>query len=179
MERVPHPGLLPYVRRYAGYAAETGLARAPESPTAAVTLIVNLGETLWAGHSGDPVTAYPDGLIVGARRRAAAAGICLARARGSWRLGANWHAANHLGLPPKPVARLIRFEHASMLLRDHLADSIAEVAAMAGYHDQPHLTREFRLMAGLSPGEIWRGYIRTRPGTPGSAAATSTRLPTR
>lgn len=54
-----------------------------------------------------------------------------------------------IGLPPKAVARLFRFEHAR-----ELADrgaGWAEVAVAAGYYDQPHLINEFRSITGITP----------------------------
>ncbi len=55
-----------------------------------------------------------------------------------------------LGLSPKELCRLFRFDRVIALLADD-ADSLAEVAAESGYADQSHLTREFRQMAGCSP----------------------------
>ena len=55
-----------------------------------------------------------------------------------------------LGLSPKELCRLFRFDRVIALLADG-ADSLAEVAAESGYADQSHLTREFRQMAGCSP----------------------------
>ena len=54
-----------------------------------------------------------------------------------------------IGLPPKAVARLFRFEHAL-----ELADGgagWAEVAVAAGYYDQAHLINEFRSITGITP----------------------------
>ena len=46
------------------------------------------------------------------------------------------------GYGPKVLGRILRFRRAADLLRS--GRSKAEVAALAGYADQPHLTREFR-----------------------------------
>lgn len=62
-----------------------------------------------------------------------------------------------VGLPPKAVARLLRFRYAVALLgtvREPVpADGIelAEVADRCGYYDQAHLNRDFRELAGCSP----------------------------
>jgi AraC-like DNA-binding protein len=58
-----------------------------------------------------------------------------------------------VGLPPKTVARLIRFEHVCRRLRSDPA-AWAEIAADAGYSDQPHLNREFRELAGTTPSDF-------------------------
>ncbi len=58
----------------------------------------------------------------------------------------------HVGLTPKQVARVARFTRARRLLAAGGPDgSVAAVAAAAGYADQPHLSREFRDLAGVSP----------------------------
>jgi AraC-like DNA-binding protein len=55
-----------------------------------------------------------------------------------------------LGLAPKALARLMRFNRACALARRQ-AGGWADVAAEAGYADQPHLVREFRSLAGEAP----------------------------
>lgn len=57
------------------------------------------------------------------------------------------------GLPPRDIARLHRFGAALSLARTGLA--WGDVAAEAGYADQPHLTREFRTLADQTPTQ-WR-----------------------
>jgi AraC-like DNA-binding protein len=54
-----------------------------------------------------------------------------------------------VGLPPKTVARLLRFEHAAELLEQ--GRSLAETAYASGYYDQSHLTNEFREITGRTP----------------------------
>jgi AraC-like DNA-binding protein len=54
-----------------------------------------------------------------------------------------------IGLPPKAVARLLRFEHALELV-DRGAPW-AEVAFTTGYYDQSHLINEFRSITGITP----------------------------
>ena len=56
-----------------------------------------------------------------------------------------------VGLSPKSVGRVVRFEHACELLLKAEPRSLAEVAAQAGYYDQPHLTREWSDLAGCTP----------------------------
>ena len=50
------------------------------------------------------------------------------------------------------LVRLDRAHHARSLLRS--GSSIADVAASAGYADQPHLSREFRRLVGSSPAQF-------------------------
>jgi AraC-like DNA-binding protein len=59
---------------------------------------------------------------------------------------------DEVGLGPKAVARILRFQRALALLDGGRA-SLAAVAAAGGFFDQPHFNREFRAMAGCTPGE--------------------------
>lgn len=55
-----------------------------------------------------------------------------------------------VGLVPKVTGRVLRFERAcTLVMSGH--GSLAEVAAVCGYADQPHLVREFRALAGVTP----------------------------
>jgi AraC-like DNA-binding protein len=55
----------------------------------------------------------------------------------------------HVGVPPKTVARIVRFRRAVALLRGGVEPAAA--AHACGYADQPHLNREFRALAGATP----------------------------
>lgn len=57
--------------------------------------------------------------------------------------------AAEIGLAPKAVARVLRFERAQALLAS--SASLADVAYRAGYADQAHLSREVKALAGRSP----------------------------
>lgn len=57
-----------------------------------------------------------------------------------------------LGYGPAVARRVLRFRAAAALLYDGVAP--AEVAARTGYADQPHLSREVRALAGVSPGSL-------------------------
>lgn len=60
-----------------------------------------------------------------------------------------------VGLPPKAVARIIRFNAAKALAASAPAPDWAGIAAECGYSDQSHLVREFGELAGTSP-TAWR-----------------------
>lgn len=55
-----------------------------------------------------------------------------------------------VGLTPKHYSRLVRFRRMLAAL-DRADPQWADLAAQAGYSDQPHLVREFREFAGLAP----------------------------
>ncbi len=56
------------------------------------------------------------------------------------------------GYGPAVLRRILRFRRAIALLCAGVG--VAEVAARAGYADQPHLSREMRSLAGTSPGQL-------------------------
>ncbi|RBM19990.1 AraC family transcriptional regulator [Prauserella sp. PE36] len=60
--------------------------------------------------------------------------------------------SRELGLSPKQAGRVLRFERAGRLLRAGHRGGLAELAVRCGYHDQAHLTNEWRALAGCPPG---------------------------
>ena len=56
-----------------------------------------------------------------------------------------------VGLPPKQMARILRFDRAVRLIDSGEQHCLADVAARCGYYDQAHFSREFRALAGCSP----------------------------
>lgn len=61
-----------------------------------------------------------------------------------------------VGLSPKQFARIIRFDHAVQLGRMRPRISLPQIAQLAGYADQAHMTREFVQIGGIRPGDIQR-----------------------
>jgi AraC-like DNA-binding protein len=57
------------------------------------------------------------------------------------------HCIAIYGYGPATLRRILRFRKAHRLLRSGLP--VTEVAARAGYADQPHLHREVRALAGV------------------------------
>jgi len=62
-----------------------------------------------------------------------------------------------VGLPPKAVARLLRFERARAL-----AGRLpwAEIAVECGYYDQSHLINDFRAVTGRTPETFFQDTVR-------------------
>ncbi len=70
---------------------------------------------------------------------------------------------DEVGLPPKRVARIIRFERVIGLLRAGVP--LADTAYSCGYADQPHLNRDFREFAQSTPADWLRCQLPGQSGT--------------
>ena len=57
----------------------------------------------------------------------------------------------HVGLPPKALARILRFERAAERLRG--GADLSDAALDSGYYDQAHFNRDFKAFAGVTPTE--------------------------
>jgi AraC-like DNA-binding protein len=57
-----------------------------------------------------------------------------------------------VGLPPKVLARILRFDRVIALLRHAEPERWADVAYDCGYYDQAHFNRDFRAFSGSTPG---------------------------
>ena len=62
----------------------------------------------------------------------------------------------HVGVSPKTFQRIQRFDAVIRPVARAGEVSWADVAARHGYSDQAHLVREFRLLAGVTPGAYFR-----------------------
>lgn len=71
------------------------------------------------------------------------------------------------GYGPSVLRRVLRFRRASALLYGGMPP--AEVAAAAGYADQPHLSREVRALAGVAPRQLASGANRSTTWPSGSS----------
>jgi AraC-like DNA-binding protein len=64
-----------------------------------------------------------------------------------------------LGLAPKTAARILRFARARRLLVAGHTRGLAQTAAACGYFDQAHLSHDWKLLAGCTPGEWIAGEL--------------------
>jgi len=112
----------------------------------------------WLGRRIDERRA--DAIVEAASAAIAAAGgrlpvsdICRELGVGARRLERRFQA--RLGIDPKTLCRITRFQRALGELGRGEA-GLAGAAARCGYHDQAHLTRDFRAFAGRTPGSFLR-----------------------
>lgn len=61
---------------------------------------------------------------------------------------------HEIGIGPKTLARMARFNRALAMARTGGEESWAAIAAAAGYADQAHMVREFREFAGSTPAAL-------------------------
>ncbi|MFJ1843494.1 MULTISPECIES: helix-turn-helix domain-containing protein [unclassified Streptomyces] len=101
----------------------------PASP-----LVAEVWNELWS-HRGEMTTSE----------------LCRNTGRGSRRIQALFR--EHIGIPPQTLSRIIRFQCA-LRLPSHHYRSLAELAAVSGYHDQAHMNRDFRALSGHTPGRL-------------------------
>lgn len=59
-----------------------------------------------------------------------------------------------LGMTPKHYQRILRVKNAIRFLRLHTNVNLADVSQQFGFSDQAHMTREFRTIACITPGEV-------------------------
>jgi AraC-like DNA-binding protein len=62
----------------------------------------------------------------------------------------------HIGLSPKPLARILRFNRAVQVIEKSRRVAWAALAHDCGYYDQAHFIRDFHAFAGSTPGEFLR-----------------------
>ena len=62
-----------------------------------------------------------------------------------------------VGYGPKTLQRVLRFRRFLAAAESPEPADLARMAAVAGYADQAHLTRECRGLAGKTPAELARG----------------------
>ena len=99
----------------------------------------------------DPRVAFAVGAVERARGRLSVGALAGAVGITPRHLERQFLAA--VGISPKRLTRLARFQHALATLQNSHAGHGAETAAACGYADQSHFIRDFRQLAGSSPSE--------------------------
>jgi AraC-like DNA-binding protein len=116
-------------------------------------LDATLSERLDAARTPSPDVTWAWSILERTYGRAPLGWICDRLGRSRRHLAARFR--EQVGLPPKTVARIMRFDRAVSLLGRADAN-LADVAFECGYFDQAHLSREFREFAGTSPAAFVR-----------------------
>ncbi|MFI6792611.1 helix-turn-helix domain-containing protein [Nonomuraea sp. NPDC050383] len=143
-----------------GPLAEPTLTRLAETPSWHDRLALVdrlLRERILAGPELGPQVPWAWAKLVRSGGRVRVSALAEALGWSHRHLVARFH--DEVGITPKTAARVIRFGRAAALLR--AGTPIADVAGACGFYDQAHLNREFRALAGTTPGQI-----RPRPGAP-------------
>jgi AraC-like DNA-binding protein len=96
-----------------------------------------------------PGVEWSWGHLYGTHGRAPIGGIAAELGWSHRRLIARFR--EQVGLTPKSLARVIRFDRAVSALREPGSRGLAEIAFACGYSDQAHLNREFRELADTTP----------------------------
>lgn len=138
--------------REAAHVADE-LAGVPSVREAAAVLEVALQRRLPAVEPPDPlVEALAADWRAPAARLAAGAGIS---ERQVYR-----RFVEAVGYGPKFLQRVLRFQAFLAAAAALPGARLGEIAASVGYADQPHLTREARALAGLTPAELRANRVR-------------------
>lgn len=69
-----------------------------------------------------------------------------------------------IGHTPQTYRRLARFERFTTRLMARPDDSLAQLAAHAGYYDQPHLTRDVQALSAMTPAALRASLLPERGG---------------
>jgi AraC-like DNA-binding protein len=141
--------------------AESRLGCDPPEPLGALTDVA-LALLAAADRASDPATRE-----LAARIGTGAGVAATADALGCTTRTLHRRCLAEFGYGPSVLRRVLRFRRASALL--HAGMAPAEVAAVAGYADQPHLSREVRALAGVAPGQLASGANRSTPLPSGSS----------
>lgn len=100
----------------------------------------------------DPAVAWSLGQIVASGGAASIGDLAHELGWSHRRLIARYR--DTVGLPPKLVARIVRFERLTAHMSAEPTIDWAAAATACGYFDQAHLAREVRELAGITPTEL-------------------------
>lgn len=140
LEEVLGPGAHELVER---------LAQAPDWAARFALVDRALTTRLAASRPVDPATAWALARMVDAGGSVPIGRLARELGWSHRRLIARFRA--DVGLAPKAVARIVRFERLTDLLRREPGVGWARAAAGCGFFDQAHLAREVRVLADLTP----------------------------
>ena len=128
------------------------VGEAPDWPTRFALIDQALRARLAQAAPVDPGVAWSLGHIVASGGAAVIGDIADELGWSHRRLIARYR--DTVGLPPKLVARIVRFERLTAHVGTNPDIEWASAANMCGYFDQAHLAREVRELAGITPTEL-------------------------
>lgn len=128
------------------------VGEAPDWPTRFAVIDKVLRARLANAAPADPGVAWSLGRIVASGGAAIIGDIATELGWSHRRLIARYR--DTVGLPPKLVARIVRFERLAAHVGTDPDIEWAAAANMCGYFDQAHLAREVRELAGITPTEL-------------------------
>lgn len=143
-----------------GREIEEQLMNAPETTERVALIAKFLLDLLHRGRGligSDPMMA--DAVAALRRERGGQAIEDLAGKYGLSRRQFDRRFAASVGLNPKMLARILRFQYAFSLAKDAHVGNLTELALTCGYYDQAHFIRDFRTFSGINPGS-WFGRDR-------------------
>lgn len=149
--REPLDAVAPAVATHLGAALDTAPGTAGSAPDALLGAALRLDRPHRASRDTTP-WALPALAHVTARLAAGTRVDTLADELGWSARSLTRQCTAVYGYGPAMLRRVLRFRAASGLV--HAGVAPAEVAARTGYADQPHLTREFRALAGVTPAAL-------------------------
>lgn len=141
---------VPWLRGLTGRLAEL-----PDWPSRFALVDARLGALLAAAAPASPLVALAWRRLEATCGRASVAGVAAALEVSRTRLHRLF--LDQVGLPPKTTARLFRFKAAVDAIQR--GERLADLAAAAGYFDQPHFNRECVEFAGESPTGLRRRLL--------------------
>lgn len=107
-----------------------------------------------------PAAGLPDPLVEAVARDWRTPAAALAAGAGISERQVHRRFVEAVGYGPKFLQRVLRFQAFLAAAASFPAARLGEIAAAVGYADQPHLTREARELAGLTPAELRANRVR-------------------
>ena len=147
------------------------LAVAPDWPARFALLDAELAHRLMRAPPAAPDIAHAWRRLVTSHGGVSIAGLADELGWSRRHFGARFR--EHVGLPPKPAARVLRFRRAVELLERDDGARLAEIALDCGYCDQAHFNRDFRAFAGSSPRDHLGRRLPDGGGVAGAAGPSS------
>ncbi|MFC0105861.1 helix-turn-helix domain-containing protein [Kibdelosporangium aridum] len=109
------------------------------------------GERMALGHRPDPAVVWAWQRLCGSGGGVSVSELATEIGMSRRHLSRRFH--DQVGLPPKSLARVLRFRRALRLRKAVPQRSWSRIAAECGYYDQAHFNADFRALAGCTPTE--------------------------